>query len=474
MKIFVSLLCLLAMTFGGCKKFLDVNPKSTVSEQELFTSEVGFEQALVGVYSLAAERPLFGDNLSMGFVSALGQNYSASAHGFIFKETTALNYESTEVKDRTLSVWLKSYTAIAGLNNIAEKIDDKKSIFTTNKYALIKGETLGLRAYFHFELLRLFGASYALGADKKAIPYRTQLNALSKLPETVAQVTDHILTDLKEAEMLMDQVDPILGTDKNRRFKMNYLAVKALQARVYLYKGDKINAALAADKVVSSGKFSFVTNAQISAGANTRDRLFSNEQVLALRVRTIKDWTETFSGYFKLSGSQTSSNLTRTLANFNTLYETATGGSTDYRNTYLLENDGTVKYPSKFWQTWVGATGALPTERLDQTVPLIRLSEMYYILAECAPTAEEGVAALNMVRKNRGIIELTVAGTTAQKLSDEITKEYQKEFYAEGQLFFYYKRLNFPRMQFNTTLLNAEKYILPIPDAELEFNPNYN
>nr|WP_162988973.1 RagB/SusD family nutrient uptake outer membrane protein [Pedobacter schmidteae] len=470
MKTFINILCVLALFCGGCKKFLDVNPKSTVSETDLFSSEIGFQQALIGVYSLAAERDLYGDKLSMGFVSALAQNYNPGAHGFVFLETTALNYQSSEVKTITTAIWLKSYTAIAGLNNIAAKIDDQKAIFTGNNYRLIKGESLGLRAYFHFELLRMFGASYALGAGKRAIPYRTQLNALSKVPETVEQVVDHVLTDLKDAEALLDQVDPILETDKNRRFKMNYLAIKALQARVYLFKGDKINAALAANKVVDSRKFSFVTNSQISVAANQRDRLFSNEQVFALRVRTLKDWAD---AYFKVS-NQENMYLTRSLANFNTLYETANGGSTDYRNTYLLENDGTVKFPSKFWQTYVAPTGAAPTARLDQTVPLIRLSEMYYILAESAATPELGITALNMVRKNRGIAELAPAGATVQKLTDEITKEYQKEFYAEGQLFYYYKRLNFPRMQFKTTLLNADMYILPIPDSELEFNTGYN
>lgn len=73
----------------------------------------------------------------------------------------------------------------------------------------------------------------------------------------------------------------------------------------------------------------------------------------------------------------------------------------------------------------------------EGTVVLIRLSEMYYILAECAATPGEAAEFLNKVRNIRGVDP--VVCTEANRL-DEIEKEYRKEFYGEGQLFFFYKR----------------------------------
>lgn len=163
--------------------------------------------------------------------------------------------------------------------------------------------------------------------------------------------------------------------------------------------------------------------------------------------------------------------LTRSAANFATLYETAAGGSTDFRFLYRIEQDGGAPFPSKFWQTYQYNT--MDSTRLDQLVPAIRLSEMYYILAETAATPAEGVSYLNTVRRNRALPELP-ATITAANFTREITKEYQKEFYAEGQLFFYYKRKKMTRMQFMNTDIPLTKYVLPIPDSELEFNPNYN
>lgn len=257
----------------------------------------------------------------------------------------------------------------------------------------------------------------------------------------------------------MKNTDPIVNGDKTRSGYMNYMAVKGLEARIYLYMGNKEKAAAAAAVVVNSGLFTFVTNAQISASGTSRDRLFSNELIFSLSVNNLSDWTETGLGYFKAAGDARN-DLTRTASQWNTLYETGSGGSTDFRYVYLLENDGNVQYPSKYW----GMKG----------VPLIRLSEMYYILAETAATPEEGMGFLNMVRKNRGLSELPVDIVSADKLASEIQKEYQKEFLAEGQLFYYYKRLRVAKMLFNSKTLTDQSYILPIPDNELEFNPNYN
>jgi len=466
-KLLLYALGLLLITNTGCEKFLDVTPKSSVAEEELFSSEAGFQQALSGVYSQLAERELYADNLSMGFVSALAQNYSArGAQRFIFKETTALNYDTDEVRARTESIWSRSYTAIAGLNNILAHIEGAESIFTGSNYALIKGEALALRAYLHFELFRLFAPTVRLAPTAKAIPYRKEMTAANQEYDTVTNFISLALEDLAESAELLDKIDPIKGTDRQRRFKMNYLAVRALAARINLYAGNNLKAGADAQAVINSGKLAFVKSSEISTSAASKDRLFSNEQIFAVRVRTMKDWTD--DSYFRFR-SNSDENLTQSDANFAALFETVAGGSTDYRFVYLLEFDQSVRFPSKFWQTW-SVPGGVETARLDQTVPLLRLSEMYYIAAETAADPKEGTAFLNQVRKNRGLSELNVDVATEMTLANEIAKEYRKEFYAEGQLFFFYKRLNFSRMQFGSATLNSSRYILPLPNSETEFS----
>ena len=86
-------------------------------------------------------------------------------------------------------------------------------------------------------------------------------------------------------------------------------------------------------------------------------------------------------------------------------------------------------------------------------VPLIRLPEMYYIVAECASSASESADALNTVRFARGISYSDEILTTGYddldiiseenkdqtKRINEIMKEYRKEYFAEGQLFYFFE-----------------------------------
>jgi hypothetical protein len=51
----------------------------------------------------------------------------------------------------------------------------------------------------------------------------------------------------------------------------------------------------------------------------------------------------------------------------------------------------------------------------------------------------------------------------------EIAKEYIKEFYAEGQLFFYYKRLGTLPVPRSAVTMTAQTYVFPLPDNEIEF-----
>lgn len=469
-NILLYILTGLIILCSSCERFLDVHPKSSISEDDLLTSEIGFNQALYGIYSQLASRQLYGDNLTLGFTSALAQNYTSTVTTAIFYNTTALNYPTSEVIKYTEEIWKTSYKSIAGLNNILAHIDDQKSNFTGNNFALTKGESLGLRAYLHFDLLRLFAPTYTNSPTNLAIPYRKDFNSLSQKPSTVAECVEQILTDLQEAETLLQKADPIVTGDKYRKYNMNYYAIKALKARVLLYKGDKPAAYTEAQFIINSNVFTFVTNAQISAVDGKKDRLFSTEQIFSLRVNKIYDWVDGNVSYFK-SSATSNNQLTRTVANFATLYETSTIGSTDYRHLYLTELSGNTRFPSKYWQTW-SAVGFTEKDRLDQTVPLLRLSEMYYILAESTTNQEEAITALNQVRKNRG---LPLLGLTITTFAAELTKEYQKEFYAEGQLFYYYKRLNSTTMQFRSgTALTPERYILPVPDSETEYNSQYN
>ena len=51
-KIFRYAALLVLLFCMGCRDWLDVRPNSQVKEDDLFTSESGFRDALIGIYAL--------------------------------------------------------------------------------------------------------------------------------------------------------------------------------------------------------------------------------------------------------------------------------------------------------------------------------------------------------------------------------------------------------------------------------------
>ena len=134
------------------------------------------------------------------------------------------------------------------------------------------------------------------------------------------------------------------------------------------------------------------------------------------------------------------------LEDFSTV-DTRLGASSEDRSAVYEENTADVRYQywfepymnyfliAKFYQN------AIVARYFQERLPLIRLSEMYYIAAECAVSTSDGVDYLEKVRMNRGLVSFPLnRSMSREELLQEIRKEYRKEFWGEGQLWFYYKR----------------------------------
>ncbi len=209
--------------------------------------------------------------------------------------------------------------------------------------------------------------------------------------------------------------------------------------------------------------FPFVTGAAASASAN-RNRTYTSELLFSLYSYKI---TESVDRYFKTAGSNGTPVLNTPKTNLDNLYESTSGGSTDIRWLHLFIDYSGAKSSTKYWQDDIAKNNS-NLDYLKGNIPLIRLSEMYYIAAECAATPAEGVAYINIIRNKRGLGPLTTS-ISATILQAEILKEYKKEMYAEGQLFYYFKRKNTTMVDGSGTTMTDATWIFPIPDDEVEF-----
>jgi starch-binding outer membrane protein, SusD/RagB family len=453
------------ITFNSCKKWLDVSPKTQVRESEMLKDEQGFKDAITGVYMKMGDPAAYGQTLTMGFMSILSQHYNTTATTSPYYQITTFNYLDAGVKNTIAGIWTNLYNAIGNVNNILAEIDGKKELFTGQNYTRIKGEALALRALMHFDLLRMFGASPKADAQRKAIPYVTAFGVKVSPLLTVQNVIDSCMKDLNLAEQLLaadktireeNTTDPFLSYTRSH---LNYWAVKGLQARILLYDNDKTNALLAAKEVISNqaANFPFITGAEAAASYN-RDRCYAREQLFALNVYKMK----TYSDALFLGSGTGAPPLSVTSKTLGTLYETAAGGSSDLRFNYQFVSIAGASATTKY------AIDNINANYLLNNIPLIKLSEIYYIAAESAPVTADGVAFLNAVRTHRGLNTLP-ANTSDADLKAAILKEYKKDLYAEGQVFYYFKRLNAPKVDANTIATSDKVYIFPLPDNEIEF-----
>ena len=76
MKKYIVGICFSLFLFSACSDWLNVEPKTTVKEEEVFGRELGFKEALTGAYIKMAATGLYARNLSFGFLDILGGRYT--------------------------------------------------------------------------------------------------------------------------------------------------------------------------------------------------------------------------------------------------------------------------------------------------------------------------------------------------------------------------------------------------------------
>lgn len=488
MKKYLYIIAISLLVFSSCKKFLDVQPESDISKEELFKTEDGFKEALNGVYSYCAGKDLYGDDLTFKNLDLMAQNYAPG--NVSYKNIQSFLYADAGVIGDNDRIWINIYKAIGYCNAILEAVDARKDVFSGNNYDIVKGEALTLRAYLHFDLLRLFAPSYKNNPAAKAIPYVTTISIKSTPFSTTTEILDKIIGDLTAAKLLLKS-DPIInggyvvgypnkiytgnvadediatevsGGDiflQNRRHRMNYYAACGELARVYLYKEDFAKSLENANEVIEAKKFPWTTKEDFfSSVSNQKDRIFYPELIAGFYIPESKDM---LSDYF----SDSSPEFAPLLEQKDIIFEKGTVGADDWRwmawfTDVLSTNTPNRAYLRKYDRNSDQVGNAHPL-----MAPAIRLSEMYYIAAEASFDRDKAKAItyFNTVREHRGIGDGLPASIDKTEFMNKLVAECRKEFFAEGQIFYMYKRLNRDITNTNGQVYPATDriFVLPLP-----------
>lgn len=487
-KILYTLLIIIAVSTTSCDSWLDVTPKTDIKASENFSTEQGYKDALTGVYLLLTSESLYGRELTFGMLDAMAQYYTAINTSNVYNYAAAFDYSNASIESSINGIWSNMYKAIANNNELIKQLDKADPVtFTGRNYHLMRGEAYGLRAMLHFDLVRLWGKSYAADPEDKCIPYMTNVTADVTPLSTVKEALAKVLADLAvaEQELAYDPVNTgalsVAGAtndatfERDRTFKFNYYAVKMLEARVNLYMKNYADALAAAKEVVGQHVFYWTPEGEITTAQTAqRNRVFSEELVFCLYDSNLRS---RYSSYFSAANVQS---LIMSEGCYEAVYELFNAGfSGDYRYAYQNEELDGHHYSTKLQQPASGSNS------YSLRMPMMRLSEAYYIAAECELKLNSDIAAalgyINTVRLNRNLVDELSATMSADAAMDEIRKEYTKEFMCEGQLYYFFKRLNYAAIpvysseggHIEATYVEPN-YKFPLPDDEIEYGGRNN
>ncbi|WPO78900.1 RagB/SusD family nutrient uptake outer membrane protein [Flavobacterium sp. KACC 22761] len=473
----ISFLLIVSFTAVGCSDFLDVVPQDKILESQLYNSEKGVQNVHNGLYLQLASNNLYGKQLTMDAVEILGQQYNMTSYPDKAQISTYA-YAEKVAKTTFSNIWETAFTTILSANKFLESIDEHAGVISAEKADMLKGEAIAIRAMLHFDMLRLYGPIYKVAPADPGIPYYDKYAPTNNPILPAKDVIVKVLADLDQALVLLAN-DPILTTGKyigsgafdgntyysvNRGNRMNYLAVKCLKARVLLYAGDKTGASTIANEVINFTKsntlFPWTPFLEATNAANP-DRIFFSENFFSISDYTLytkqKDLFDS-----SLADDKIYAPL---LVRINAVFES---NDNDYRSLPSWKIPIVGGKTQKTFYKYEDVTDKTKVFRFQ--IPMFKLSEMYLIAAETSTVPATGISYLNTLRFNRGLTNLAATAV----LTTEVTKEYKKEFIGEGQLFFYYKRINSTAIPNGSATsgnvtMSAVQYVVPMPDSEINF-----
>jgi starch-binding outer membrane protein, SusD/RagB family len=385
-KLFLLPIVLLA--FQACQKSLEFPlTKDQIDIDEALNSADNLKALLNSCYDEFANimdgdvqnlNELLGDNLSEP------QNAAGSLYYVVYGRNTF----SFRTADGVLT---DLYNCIYRTNVFRENISRFESEVDATA---LEGEADFLRAYCHWEIVKLWAQPYGYTADNShlGIAVRTESSYNVQLRSTVAEVYAQIETDLLNA------------TDKLPENNGNYAsknAAKALLAKVYFQKNDFVNAEKYASEVINTTQFSLADSFDRYTTDATSETIFGT-----ISTGPSDNRGGTFIGNYR-SDKNDNPALKPSRALYE-LYDTA-----DHRASWVEIKDASL--PTEFFKCHKFDTDYFG-------VPLLNLTELLLIRAESLmeiPSGDKQIAASDL----NAILERAYKNTTYNVTNATITKE---------------------------------------------------
>lgn len=440
-------LLLLSLFLSACSEFVIVDPpKNILISETVFNDKSTVESALANIYYMMRQQGMtsgdFGLTTAMGIYSD-----ELDYYGFNAQYTQLYSHNLIAQNSIVTGWWKHAYTIIYNANDIIMGLENSETLTSADKQ-LFSGQALFVRAYIHHLLTNVFGD----------IPYITttdylENNKASRFP--LSEVNGQIIIDLVNAVNLLEGENSLEG----QKVWPGKHAVMALLARMYLYTEQWELASSTATALIDA--YSLEPNVndvflkgcsetiwQLKPGEYPRNTQEANQLIIQ-----------------NIPGQK--------YALSNSLLDVFEAGDLRYVNWVdsisNAENTITLHFAHKYKADFS------ELESLEYSI-VFRLAEQYLIRAEAKTHLGDIAAAqqdLNIIRNRAGLS--STPANTVNDLLEAIFHERRVELFAEhGQRWFDLKRTD----RAHETLKHIKQnwrptdVHLPIPETELELNPN--
>lgn len=438
--------CLLATLFLASCEILERSSPNDLDASTVFVDAESAENALVGLYSSLQSGEYYGglfqlvpdcvtdDMATGGFddpsLDELGENFVTTQN--VYAE----------------AIWLAIYRSIANANYLLEGMANiDPSSFEEGRQAEIEGQARAIRAWAHFDLLRLYGEHWNLDSYF-GVPTVTSVQTIEQTVDRspVGANYTFITSELEAALALVPQ-------DRTPGY-IDAATVQAMLAKVFLFQKDYAQAASYASLVIDNPEFGFYAPEKVGEIYRTRrnsecvfELVFDNQNRSdfntltyvrsdALNTELFAMADEALHGFFEARPGDVRAGL----LNFDP----------EENDPSIQPNGRTEKYRGE--------------ETRDHPAYILRLADLYLIRAE-ALGRTDGIADLNTLRTQRGLEPLDAAALTDEDYLTAILDERRAELCFEGNRLF-----DLARTETFESVLGSDAFraIFPIPLREIK------
>jgi starch-binding outer membrane protein, SusD/RagB family len=239
--VFLVVVSLTASVFSCSDSFVEISPEYSIDSENYFNSESDYYNALVAAYDMLQATYA---NVIVGEIASDNTLCGGENPTDVIGWQQIDDMIHTPVNSNLKDIWNWMFAGVQRTNYFMEFKD--KTDFA-GKDAMI-GEVRFLRAYYYFELVKWFGP-VPMKTDE-----RFKLGDETSIPRSpVSEVFAQIEADLLFAATVL----PATPTEIGRATRG---AAQALLGKAYLYQNKFAEAADVLDDVISSGRYSLVSD----------------------------------------------------------------------------------------------------------------------------------------------------------------------------------------------------------------------